>query len=221
MQHRARLVQHFLLIEALPNQPRQALVVRPISHSAGAAQATEGSPTALPPSVAAAASRVAGRLGGLGLTGARIAVVAGARVYAAEPNLEVWPLAAERGVAELVEDVRQLAAFDLDVIIDFAGFGTTTAGAISAVRPGGRVVVVGLGRNEATISTAELVYKSVTLRGSRGGPPGALESVLALMANGDLTIHATRIGFDEIPDAIERLNSGHVVGRIAAVMPDD
>ena len=160
-------------------------------------------------------------LGGLGLTGARIAVVAGARVYAAEPNLEVWPLAAERGVAELVEDVRELAAFDLDVIIDFAGFGTTTAGAISAVRPGGRVVVVGLGRNEATISTAELVYKSVTLRGSRGGQPGALESVLALMANGDLTIHATRIGFDEIPDAIERLKSGHVVGRIAAVMPDD
>ena len=41
------------------------------------------------------------------------------------------------------------------------------------------------------------------------------------MANGDLTIHATRIGFDEIPDAIERLKSGHVVGRIAAVMPDD
>ena len=39
--------------------------------------------------------------------------------------------------------------------------------------------------------------------------------------NGDLTIHATRIGFDEIPDAIDRLKSGHVVGRIAAVMPDD
>ena len=32
----------------------------------------------------------------------------------------------------------------------------------------------------------------------------ALESVLALMANGNLTIHGTSIGFDEIPDAIER-----------------
>ena len=136
---------------------------------------------------------------GLGLTGARIAVVAGARVYAAEPNLEVWPLAAERGVAELVEDVRELASFDLDVIFDFAGFGTTTAGAISTVHPGGRVVVVGLGRNEATISTAELVYKSVTLRGSRGGQPGALESVLDLMAAGELTINTTTIGFEEIP----------------------
>ena len=49
----------------------------------------------------------------------------------------------------------------------------------------------------------------------------ALESVLALMANGNLTIHGTSIGFDEIPNAIERLKSGHVVGRIAAVMPDD
>ena len=91
-----------------------------------------------------------------------------------------------------------MASFDLDVIFDFAGFGTTTAGAISTVHPGGRVVVVGLGRNEATISTAELVYKSVTLRGSRGGQPGALESVLDLMAAGELTINTTTIGFEEI-----------------------
>ena len=82
-------------------------------------------------------------------------------------------------------------------------------------------MVVGLGRNEVTISTAELVYKSVTLRGSRGGQPGAIESVLALMENGDLTIHATTVGFESIPDAIERLKGGHVVERIAAVLPDD
>jgi len=153
-------------------------------------------------------------LGGLGLTGARIAVLAGAEVYAAEPKQEVWDLAKQRGVIEIVEDVRQLTPLQLDVIVDFAGFGTTTAGAISAVRDNGRVIQVGLGRNEATIPTAELVIKEVTLSGARGGHPGALEAVLALMSAGELTIQTETITFDGIPDAIERLNRGDVVGRL-------
>ena len=157
-------------------------------------------------------------LGGLGLTGARIAVLAGAYVYAADPKFDAWALARECGVTGIVTDVTELAPLNLDVIVDFAGFGTTTAGAISAVRPGGRVIQVGLGRNEATISTAELVLKAVTLRGARGGRVRDLEAVLDLIAKGDLAIHTSAIGFDEIPDAIERLMTGDVVGRLVAVM---
>jgi len=158
-------------------------------------------------------------LGGLGLTGARIAALAGAEVYAAEPKREVWDLAKQRGVIDVVADVRELAPLQLDVIVDFAGFGTTTAGAISAVREHGRVIQVGLGVNEATIPTPDLVLKEVTLRGARGGHAGALEAVLALMATGDLTIHTEAITFADIPDAIERLKSGDVVGRLVAETP--
>ena len=75
-------------------------------------------------------------LGGLGLTGARIAVLGGAQVYAADPKHETWALARQRGVLETVEDARDLATFDLDVIVDFAGLGTTTANAITASAPG-------------------------------------------------------------------------------------
>ncbi len=71
-------------------------------------------------------------LGGLGLTGARLAVLLGAEVHAAEPRRETWPIAKERGVISIVEDVLELAPLQLDTIVDFAGFGTTTAGAISA-----------------------------------------------------------------------------------------
>lgn len=157
-------------------------------------------------------------LGGLGLTGARIAVLGGATVFAADPNPETWPPARERGVAEIVTDVAGLAQFDLDIVVDFAGVGTTTAGAITSVRPGGRVIQVGLGRAEATISTAELVYKAVTLRGARGGRPQDLTAVLDLMANGELSILTRDIGFDEIPAAIEQLRAGGVVGRLVAVI---
>jgi len=155
-------------------------------------------------------------LGGLGMTGARIAVLAGAAVYAAEPRREAWASAKGQGVIEVVADVLELAPYDLDLIVDFAGFGSTTAGAIRAVRPGGLVVQVGLGRTEATIPTGELVAKAATLRGSGGGRPSDTAAVLAMMAAGDLTIQATTIGFDDIPAGLERLERGGVVGRIVA-----
>lgn len=155
-------------------------------------------------------------LGGLGMTGARIAVLNGAEVFAAEPREEAWETARAQGVTAVVEDVRELAPFHLDLIVDFAGFGDTTAGAISAVRPGGLVVQVGLGRTEATISTMELVGKAVTLRGSGGGRPGDTAAVLAHMDKGALAIAASTIGFDEIPAGLERLGKGGVVGRIVA-----
>ena len=98
-------------------------------------------------------------LGGLGMTAARIAVIHGAEVYAAEPRKEAWRAAKDRGVVEIVEDVRGLAPFELDLIVDFAGFGDTTAGAISVVRRGGLVVQVGLGRTQATISTMDLISR--------------------------------------------------------------
>jgi propanol-preferring alcohol dehydrogenase len=155
-------------------------------------------------------------LGGLGTTGARIAVINGAEVYGAEPRRQVWDAAQSLGVKKVVEDVKELAQFNLDLIVDFAGFGSTTAGAISAVRPGGMVVQVGLGRTEATVSTAELVRKAVTLRGSRGGQPGAIAAVLAHMQKGELEITASTVGFQDIPDGLERLKQGGVVGRLVA-----
>jgi alcohol dehydrogenase, propanol-preferring len=156
-------------------------------------------------------------LGGLGSTGARIAVINGAEVYAAEPRREVWAKAESFGVRKVVEDVSALADLNLDLIVDFAGFGTTTSGAIAAVRPGGLVVQVGLGRSEATISTVMLTGKAVTLRGARGGWPGSIAAVLKHMHRGELEIAASTVGFDEIPASLERLRQGGVVGRLVAL----
>ena len=119
---------------------------------------------------------------------------------------------------EIVEDAKELAAFDLDIIVDFVGFGTTTADAITAVRPGGCVIQVGLGRSEATISTSQLVLKAVALRGARGGRIKDFEAVIELMAKGELEILANTTTFEEMPDAIERLRDGDVLGRIVAVI---
>jgi propanol-preferring alcohol dehydrogenase len=157
-------------------------------------------------------------LGGLGMTAARLAVLEGAEVHAAEPRREAWAAAEAQGVRSVVSDATQLAPLGLDLIVDFAGFGSTTAGAIGAVRRGGTVVQVGLGRTEATISTMQLIAKSVTLRGSGGGTPADTAAVLRHMARGELEIAASAISFAKIPKGLERLARGGVVGRIVAAL---
>ena len=157
-------------------------------------------------------------LGGLGMTAARLAVLAGAKVYAAEPRREAWPVARAQGVVEVFDDVTGMAPLGLDMIADFAGFGETTAGAVQAVRRGGIVVQVGLGRTDALVPMYALVGKAVTLRGSAGGKRRDAAAVLGHMRTGDLTIAATTIGFDDIPEGLARLEQGGVVGRIVAAL---
>ncbi|KAE8765528.1 zinc-binding dehydrogenase [Georgenia thermotolerans] len=155
-------------------------------------------------------------LGGLGQLGAAFARAVGAEVYVAEVNEAVWPLARELGAREVVRDVLDLKAFQPDVVVDFAGFGTT-AGAMEAVRPGGRVVQVGMGTLEATISINTLILNTVTLVGSKGGTNADIAAVYELFASGTVDPLLTTIGFDEIPDGLERLRVGGVAGRLVAV----
>jgi len=160
-------------------------------------------------------------LGGLGMTGARIAVLQGATVYGVEPRKETWPIAKENGLTDVFADVEELAGMDLDVIVDFAGFGTTTAGAIRAVKPGGLVVLVGLGKTEWTMHSMDLVVRKVRLHGSTtAGNPAHLQGVIDLMTSGDLKIRAESLTFDEIPEGLARLERGEVNGRLVAQLDD-
>ena len=154
-------------------------------------------------------------LGGLGQVGARIAVLRGAEVYAADPKEDLWPMARDLGVTKVAKDISEFS--DLDLVVDFAGFGSTTAGAIKAVREFGRVVQVGMGRLEATISTNELILKQVTLLGSRSGTVDDIAAVYEMFASGQLTPTLEQISFEEIPEAIDRLRAGRVTGRLVAV----
>lgn len=158
-------------------------------------------------------------LGGLGMMGARIAVLQGATVYGVEPRESLWETAKALGVEEVHGDVSALEGQDLDVVIDFAGFGTTTTGAIRAVKNRGRVVLVGLGKAEWTINSIDLVSRAIELRGATvAGNPEHLQAVIDLVATGDLRIAAEEITFDEIPAGLDRLKAGGVNGRLVAVL---
>lgn len=155
--------------------------------------------------------------GGLGQIGARIAFLSGAEVYVAEVNEAVWDAAYAAGATKVVKDIRDLSDVGLSLIIDFAGFGTTTAGAIEAVGYEGRIVQIGMGRLESTIDTYPLIMKHVTLVGNTGGSRDAIANVLEFMAAGDLTPAIELTDFDGIADGIDRLHRGEVRGRLVAM----
>jgi propanol-preferring alcohol dehydrogenase len=158
-------------------------------------------------------------LGGIGLTAARIAVLLGAAVYGAEPKTEVWGHARAAGVKDVFSSVAEMAGLGLDVIVDYAGVGVTTAGALKVIRPGGTVVVVGMGALETTFTTSDLVVRNVRLLGcSPLGVVGHMETLLKMMVDGDLTILANPIAFDQIPEGLARLERQEVVGRLYADM---
>ena len=155
--------------------------------------------------------------GGLGAYAVQIAKAIEATVYVAEINQDAWPTALELGATDVADDIRAFAQHELDVIVDFAGFGTTTASAIEAVRHGGRVVQVGLGKEMATISCQQVTMKEVTLVGSSNGEKEEAVAVLAMMADRKIKSNILPITFDQIPESLAKLEHGGVRGRFVAL----
>lgn len=154
--------------------------------------------------------------GGLGQIGGRVAHLNGAELYVAEVNESVWDAAKAAGAVKVAKSITEFNDDELDVIVDFAGFGTTTADAIKTVKFGGRVVQVGMGKLESTIDTYSLIMSKAQLHGSMGGSKEDISEVMKWIASGDLTPKTTTIGFEEIAEGIGRLERGEVQGRLVA-----
>jgi D-arabinose 1-dehydrogenase-like Zn-dependent alcohol dehydrogenase len=155
--------------------------------------------------------------GGLGSLGAVTALRAGAEIYVAEINESLHPAILAAGAKAVSTSITGFAEVSLDAIVDFAGFGTTTAEAVATVRHSGRVVQVGLAVREGTIDLVDLTMREIELVGSQGGTNEGNAAVLQMMADGDLVSDTECISFDEIGDAIGRLERGENTGRFAVV----
>lgn len=156
-------------------------------------------------------------LGGLGYIGARVAVLSGAEVYAAEVSSKTRELAGEIGLAGVGESITEFKDKDLELIVDYAGFGTTTAQGVETLAEFGTFVQVGMGRLEATINTYPLIINQLTIRGSKSGTKEDLAGIYQLLATGGLNPPMNHITHAEIPEAIDRLRAGGVVGRFIAM----
>lgn len=159
-------------------------------------------------------------LGGLGYIGARVAVLAGAEVYGAEVNPETQKLAEEIGLSGVTDSIEAFKDKRLDLIVDYAGFGTTTAAALETLAEFGTLVQVGMGRLEATINTYPLIVNQLSIKGSKSGTKEDLENLYDLMKSGQLNPPVNLITHADIPEAIDKLRKGGVVGRFIAIYED-
>ncbi|EWG41188.1 hypothetical protein FVEG_03343 [Fusarium verticillioides 7600] len=109
------------------------------------------------------------------------------------------------------------AGLAFDIIVDFFGHFTTTSAAIKAVKPGGKVVTVGLASSDVTIpSNTGSVYilKGLTIVGSIGASMRDLKDVLTIIAEGSITPELNEGAFEGIPETIKQLAEGTVAGRV-------
>jgi alcohol dehydrogenase, propanol-preferring len=106
------------------------------------------------------------------------------------------------------------------VIVDYAGFGTTTDDAIETVGVNGTVVQVGMGVDRAEISTTTLMLKQVNLLGSLGGTNEDAAEVLEMMAAGKVSSEVEIVGFDDIDESIKRFERGDATGGRLVAMRD-
>ncbi|MFC6152819.1 zinc-binding dehydrogenase [Nocardioides yefusunii] len=156
-------------------------------------------------------------LGGLGQVGARIAVLHGAEVHAADTNPAAVELGRSLGLASVVSSAEELIGLELDAVVDFAGFGSTTQAGLMAIRKGGTVVMVGMGAHTTPLVTADVVHQKARIVGSSGGTAADIAAVYTLLASGDLAPVVTHLRFDQVPEGIERLRAGGVTGRLVVL----
>lgn len=156
-------------------------------------------------------------IGGLGQIALAAAVAKGAEVYAVDNNPKAAELAKKLGAKGVYENIPDLAQVSPEVIIDFAGFDTTTYEALEALAFKGRVVRVGMGTLEANFNVTTLITKQAEIVGSNGGTAEDIANVYFLISQGSVNPVLTEITFDDIPDGLQRLEDRKVTGRLVAI----
>jgi 2-desacetyl-2-hydroxyethyl bacteriochlorophyllide A dehydrogenase len=133
--------------------------------------------------------------GPIGVLVVRAAFLAGAsRVWATDPVALRLRFAQAQGAEALDGDdpaAAILAATDgegADVVVDAAGFEATWDLGLRAVRPGGRIVEVGLGAGSGPLAYAEVLGKEVTITGSYGWTDDDFARSLEALAAGELDV---------------------------------
>jgi propanol-preferring alcohol dehydrogenase len=157
-------------------------------------------------------------IGGLGQFALQAAVAKGIEdIYAVDTSEKAQELAKKIGAKEVVSDISELADKELDLVVDYAGFDVTTSKALETVRPGGTVILVGMGKLQTTINVTDFIVNRKQLLSSVGGDKEDIAAIYELMATGGLSPKLSEITFDEIPEGINRLHHGEVQGRLVAV----
>jgi propanol-preferring alcohol dehydrogenase len=164
-------------------------------------------------------------IGGLGHLGLQYAKIFGATTVAVDVEDEKLQLAKELG-ADHVVDARAgdsaeqiLALGGADVVLVTVPSPRAMADAHAALNPNGRLVLVGLPRDNALeIPVFETVLKGIRVIGSLVGTRNDLRDVFALHAQGRTRVVAQERRIEDVNAAFEEVLAGRVPARLVFAM---
>ncbi len=160
-------------------------------------------------------------LGGLGTVGMDVAIGKGAKVYVATRKESAQKKAREHGAFKVAANIKDFKDDQLDVIVDFAGAGITTKEALEVVKPGGKVVLVGMHTPEITINGTDLILRETKLVGSVGGTREDIADVIQLISEGKLKIGVELIPLSAVAEGLKRLEEGKADDRLVMYTTED
>jgi D-arabinose 1-dehydrogenase-like Zn-dependent alcohol dehydrogenase len=101
--------------------------------------------------------------------------------------------------------------------VDFVGRADTAELALSALRKGGRLILVGLFGGEVPLSIAGTILRAITIQGSHLGSIKELKTIVAFAREGRLQpIPIQKRPLSEVNRTLDELKAGAVVGRVVA-----
>lgn len=168
--------------------------------------------------------------GGVGLHAVQVAKIAGADVVAVDISEEKLALSRQLGAdaAILYEEGNYLselkkvtASCGVHLVVETVGEPETLALNLSAVRRGGKLVVVGYKPGKRfPADPLDLLNREITVHGSRASTKDELRQVVGLVASNKLKPVVTReFSLIQINEALRLLKHNQVVSR-AVVRPD-
>ncbi len=156
--------------------------------------------------------------GGVGLAAVQIAAAAGARVVAVDLDERRLRIAREMGASEAVpvprsggaaREVRRVAGGGgADVAIESAGHPKALQDALAAVRPGGRVVLLGYSTEDVPLPAGRIMFREIEIRGSLGCRRADYARVVEMARAGTIRLAplvTARLPLEEAGEALQRL----------------
>lgn len=166
---------------------------------------------------------VRGAAGAVGSIAVQLALEAGAEVVGTESSREraaSVPAGAHAGVGD-----EELSG--LDVLVDLVGGAGLSAVVTRAMKPGGRVVLVGYtGGTEVTFDlpallAADVRLLPVNLIRAEASAREEAERLLARVQRGELHLDVTTYPLEHAAEAMDALRRGAARGKVAVVPPDE
>lgn len=159
--------------------------------------------------------------GGLGHIGIQcLKALSPARLVVIDMNREALALAEEIGAdVTVVADGEQVqAVLDLtggagaEAVIDFVGEGGATAQGLAMTKRNCNYYIVGYGE-DIVIPSIDLISTERNIVGNLVGTYNDLKELMALTAEGKVTLHTQKYALDDFQSAIDDLMAGRVRGR--------